>query len=118
MEDAALALVDELRKRRIIIDTYQEAASKIQKALIHHMKLAGVRKLGKGTLVEPMTEEVDWEGVAERVSDEVWQSLLECKPSKQLLEDAIGRGVIKREDVADCIKQRAKTPYVVTDRRT
>ncbi|NBO53558.1 MAG: hypothetical protein EBU84_02965 [Actinobacteria bacterium] len=66
----------------------------------------------KVTVVRATTIEFDEEGLKKSVSDSVWRQITKVVLDKKALEDAVARGKVPIETVADHSKEKPKKPYL------
>lgn len=102
------------------LDVHERKVSQAKEALFallekHEMETVKVGEDGesvKVTIVRPTTMEFDEAGLKDSVSESVWRQITKLVLDKKALEDAVARGKVSVDTVAQNSKEVAKKPYL------
>lgn len=119
-ERAIEDLVDEIDFHQQEADTHLDKVGKAKEALMvllekHELETVKVGEDGestKVTIVRATSMEFNEEGLKKSVSESVWRQITKVVLDKKALEDAVARGKVPIETVADNSKEVAKKPYL------
>ena len=119
-ERAIEDLVDEIDFHQQEADIHLDKVGKAKEALMvllekHELETVKVGEDGestKVTIVRATSMEFNEEGLKKSVSESVWRQITKVVLDKKALEDAVARGKVPIETVADNSKEVAKKPYL------
>ena len=119
-ENAIEDLLDEIDFHQQEADMHANKVSKAKEALFallekHELETVKVGEEGastKVTIVRPTTMEFNEDGLKKSVSDSVWRQITKLVLDKKALEDAVARGKVSVDIVADNSKEVPKKPYL------
>lgn len=119
-ENAIGDLLDEIDFHQQEADMHSDKVAKAKESLFallekHELETIKVGEDGsstKVTIVRPTSMEFNEEGLKESVSDSVWRQITKLVLDKKALEDAVARGKVSVDIVAENSKEVAKKPYL------
>lgn len=119
-ENAIEDLLDEIDFHQQEADVHANKVSKAKEALFallekHELETVKVGEEGdstKVTIVRPTSMEFNEDGLKKSVSDAVWRQITKLVLDKKALEDAVARGKVSVDIVADNSKEVPKKPYL------
>ena len=119
-ERAIEEIVDEIDFHQQEADTHLGKVVKAKETLMallekHELDTVKVGEDGdstKVTVVRATTMEFNEEGLKDSVSESVWRQITKVVLDKKALEDAVARGKVPLDIVADNSKEVAKKPYL------
>lgn len=119
-ENAIEDLLDEIDFHQQEADMHSDKVAKAKESLFallekHELETIKVGEDGsstKVTIVRPTSMEFNEEGLKESVSDSVWRQITKLVLDKKALEDAVARGKVSVDIVAQNSKEVAKKPYL------
>lgn len=113
-------IVDEIDFHQQEADIHFDKVGKAKETLMtllekHELDTVKVGEDGdstKVTVVRATTMEFNEEGLKNSVSESVWRQITKVVLDKKALEDAVARGKVALDIVADNSKEVAKKPYL------
>ena len=113
-------LLNEIDFHQQEADVHSEKVAKAKESLFallekHELETIKVGEDGdstKVTIVRPTSMEFNEEGLKDSVSDSVWRQITKLVLDKKALEDAVARGKVSVDIVAENSKEVAKKPYL------
>lgn len=119
-ENAIEDLLEEIDFHQQEADMHSDKVAKAKESLFallekHELETIKVGEDGsstKVTIVRPTSMEFNEEGLKESVSDSVWRQITKLVLDKKALEDAVARGKVSVDIVAENSKEVAKKPYL------
>jgi len=119
-ERAIEDLLDDIDFHQQEADVHEKRVSEAKEALFallekHELETIKVGEEGesaKVTIVRPTSMEFDEAGLKDAVSETVWRHITKLVLDKKALEDAVARGKVSVETVAQHSKEVAKKPYL------